>query len=97
MLDIREDIREAEDWRERSPDDAEMDIDELINLAIYGFQECAESEYCGSREYCGSESCLCIRANFATPEHYFLYLEMRRFAKRVMAALAVAEIATGGS
>ena len=73
MIDINEDMKQAEVWLGET--EGEMSEDQLIYLAATGFEECPD--YCGSKQYCEDEACACIRATFPTPDHYHLYLILR--------------------
>ena len=47
MIDIRQDMKQAEAWLEKT--NGEMSEEQLIYLAATGFLEC--SDFCGSKEY----------------------------------------------
>ena len=72
MIDMRQDMKQAEVWLNKN--EGEMSEDQLIYLAATGF-ECVDS--CQSKKYCKDEACACIRATFPTPDHYHCYLLLR--------------------
>jgi len=74
MIDIREDMKQAEIWLNKT--EGEMSEEQLIYLAATGFEECPD--YCGSKKYCEDGACACIRATFPTPDHYHFYLALRK-------------------
>ena len=90
MIDIHEDKKQSESWQEANPENALMSIKQLLMLAINGLDVC--DDYCGSRERLGQENCFCVRANFPTQNHYFLYLELRELAKKLAAFALTAEL-----
>ena len=90
MIDIHEDKKQADNWMKAVGQEATMDVNQLVSLAAHGFEVC--EDYCGSRERLGQESCFCVRANFATQEHYFLYLELRRLAKNLASFALTADL-----
>ena len=73
MIDINEDMKQAEVWLNNT--EGEMSEDQLIYLAATGFEDCPD--FCGSKKYCKDEACACIRATFPTPDHYHCYLLLR--------------------
>lgn len=87
MIDIQEDKKQSLAWLDSNE---EMTKDELVALAITGHAAC--EGYCGSREVCGEDACFCVRAHFATPSHYALYVEMRKLAKAITAIAKIAEM-----
>ena len=89
MIDINEDKKLVRRWQEQDPAEAVMDTDDLMSLVIHGFEPC--EDYCGSRELHGQENCFCVRANFPSQSHYFLYLELRRLAKNLTTFALLAE------
>ena len=90
MIDIHEDKKQSEKWQEAKPERALMSIKQLLLVAINGLDVC--DDYCGSRERLGQENCFCVRANFPTQDHYFLYLELRALAKKLAAFALTAEL-----
>ena len=90
MIDINQDKKQLKHWIESDPTEAVMDVDELAKLAVHGFETC--EDYCGSRELYGQENCFCVRANFPSSSHYFLYLELRRLAKKLTSFSLLAEL-----
>lgn len=88
MIDINEDRKQLDAWLSRDTDTHEMLMTQLIRLAIDGFKRC--DEYCGSRDYLGDDGCFCVRAHFATQDHYHLYLELRKLASTLKAFDAIA-------
>lgn len=91
MIDIHEDRKQAEKWKEKNPEEAVMTSTQLATLAIRGIATC--EDYCGSRERLGEDACFCIRAHLPSRDHYFLYLELRRLAKELASFALTAEIA----
>ena len=84
MKDIKDEIREAEDWKVDAGPGVYMNVHELVTLAIRGFATCKEDslktgDFCASRKYCGEDACNCIRASFPAPEYYELYLRLREY------------------
>lgn len=75
FIDIFEDKKAAELW-EQGTSEEPLDLTHLADMAVIGVNQC--EEHCSSREVCGEDSCICIRDAFPTPEHYHLYLLMRR-------------------
>ncbi len=73
MMDINELKKAANDWLNKT--DGEMSEDALIYLAATGFEH---SETCHSAQHCEEGICACIQATFPTPDHYQLYLDLRR-------------------
>ena len=92
MIDIHEDKKQAQKWIKADSQNASMNVSDLVSLAAHGFEVC--EDYCGSRERLGQESCFCVRAHFATQEHYFLYLELRRLAKNLATFALAADLST---
>ena len=88
MIDINIDKKQSLRWLEDNQDGL-MHKSELIALVITGIETC--EGYCGSREVCGEDSCLCVRALFPTPSHFFLYQELRKVAQTITSASVLAE------
>tara|TARA_B100001094_G_C18176828_1_gene798364 strand:- start:1839 stop:2153 length:315 start_codon:yes stop_codon:yes gene_type:complete len=74
MIDINKDKKLALEWLENQ--EGEMDHETLVYLSINGLDEC--SGFCASKKYCAEGACHCLRQIFPTPNHYQLYLELRR-------------------
>jgi len=74
IFDIEKEKQACRDWMNNSK--GEMDTDAIIYLAAHGIDDCAD--YCTSREVSEDDACRCIRSVFPTPEHYHLYLNLRR-------------------
>ena len=89
MIDIHEDRRQLEMWLSADTEDAWQDLGELLYFAIHGIKSC--DDFCGSRETFGEDQCFCIRARFSSNEHYFLYLELRKLAKKLASFALIAE------
>ena len=70
-----EDVKAAELW-ERGTSEEPLDLTHIADMAVIGVSQC--EEHCSSRQVCGEDRCICIRDAFPTPEHYQLYLLMRR-------------------
>ena len=81
MIDIHEDKAQRDRWLCVDPESVSMMTDDLIQLAIHGLETCPD--FCGSREVLGDAECFCVRARFPSVEHYFLYLELRKLAKKL--------------
>lgn len=75
FVDMVEDAKAAELW-EQGTSEEPLDITHIADMAVIGVSQC--EEFCSSREVCGEHRCICIRDAFPTPEHYHLYLLMRR-------------------
>jgi hypothetical protein len=88
LIDINIDKEQSKAWLEDGRDGL-MHRQELISLAITGIETC--EGYCGSREVCGESSCLCVRAMFPTPSHFFLYQELRKVAQTITSVSVLAE------
>ena len=76
LIDKQIDLEQKEAWEE-SIEEWDINNDEFIALCANGFSGC--SGFCSSREICGEDSCFCIRAYFAKPHCYQLYLSFREF------------------
>ena len=63
-------------WHLQQIEDAEMDIEDLEELIINGFQDCGIQD-CKSAYISGEDSCRCIRSVFPHPQHYETYRELR--------------------
>ena len=59
-------------------DNLSMDRSKLIAVVVSGHDTCPTTEPCLSRSYSGDGACRCIRTVFPTPEHYRLYLSLRK-------------------
>ena len=85
MIDYQEDRDSWGAWKER--DSGIMSLDDLIELALRGHEQC--EEYCPSRDSkkygCGEGGCFCIRAYFPSPTHYEAYLMLRGLVKELEA------------
>ena len=67
--------------------DKGITLEEMGDLIVSGFKECAKPEECDSRIMSG-ESCKCIRQNFPSPEHFEFYkVVMKDFLKEKALAL----------
>jgi hypothetical protein len=82
-MNTQEDERQRQDWLSRDPKDYAMETEELIYMAVHGF-ECCPSD-CNSRSNCGEDECYGVRTTFATSDHYHLYLQLRDLAKKLTA------------
>ena len=92
IFDIEKEKQAARDWLNTT--EGEMTVDALIYLAAHGIDDCPD--YCTSREVSDDDACRCIRSVFPSPEHYHMYLNLRRqFID--WTKLAIAASATGAS
>ena len=89
FIDRREDEEQATRWINLSHGEARQSWAELATYAVFGIDTCPD--HCDSRDRLGEESCFCIRARFASSEHYFLYLELRKIAKELTAFALLSE------
>ncbi len=74
MIFLADDMNQAKLWLNKT--EGEMSEDQLIYLVATGFEECPD--FCASKKYCEDGACACIRATFPTPDHYHLYLSLRK-------------------
>ena len=89
LIDEREDEEQLRRWQSTNANEAWQSLEELAHFAALGVRTC--EDYCYSRETHGEEGCFCTRARFASPDHYFLYLEMRKLAKKLTAFAFIAQ------
>ena len=89
MIDEREDEEQTKRWVNAEADKTSQSLEELAHFAALGISTC--EGYCHSRETYGEDACFCIRARFASPDHYFLFLEMRKIAKELTAFALIAQ------
>ena len=75
LPDVKQEIKEAEDWK-ANRNELSMDRRDYDYLIENGFGRC--DEICMSAKYSGEDACLCIRSLFASPAHYYSYLEDRQ-------------------
>ena len=94
LIDKQIDLKQKEEW-EDSDEAWEMPTDEFIALCAKGFSSC--SGFCSSREICGEDSCYCVRAYFANPTCYQLYLTFREFYLKNLNQKLAIDIAKGGN
>ena len=94
LIDEREDKEQATRWLKAEADKTWQSLEELAHFAALGVSTC--EDYCYSRETHGEDACFCIRARFASPDHYFLYLEMRKIAKKLTAFAFIAQTVKTG-
>lgn len=93
LIDKQIDLEQKEEWEE-SKETWEMTTDEFIALCAKGFSNC--SGFCSSREICGEDSCYCVRAYFANPTCYQLYLTYREFYLENLNQKLATDVAKGG-
>ena len=89
IFDIEKEKQASRDWLNNTK--GEMSTDAIIYLAAHGISDC--TDFCASREVSEDDACRCIRSVFPTPEHYHLYLNLRRqfieWTKLAIAASAI--------
>ena len=85
-------------YRSNDSDDVSMQIKNLVDLAIRGFETCNKDslttgDFCASRKYSGDDACLCVRAVFPNPDYYELYQLLRESYLRDVGKALLAKIA----
>jgi|MDSZ01.2.fsa_nt_gb hypothetical protein len=70
-------------WMDLGDEHPWQSLKELVGYAVYGIKTCEDS--CESALINEEAACPCLRARFASMDHFFLYLELRQLAKELTA------------
>ncbi len=86
ITDIKQELKDAEDWDRK---EGSISLIEIVDLAKTGIDTC--EDFCASRKYCGEDRCYCIRARFESPQAYQLYKVSREYFLDFLAIGLIAE------
>ena len=97
-MDLETEKQEVTIYRSNNSENVSMDINDLVDLAVRGFQPCkkdslATGAFCPSRKYSGDDACSCIRAVFPNPDYYELYELLREYYLRNVGKALLVKIA----